>query len=113
MTQAGTVNAPMMSAIYCQGCGSVMSSKARACPACGHPVRGVGKSKSRVVAAVLALLLGGLGAHKFYLGKVGLGILYLLFCWLLIPAVVALIEGIVYLVQDDETFAERQGVDVS
>ena len=31
--------------------------------------------RSRVVAVVLALLLGGLGVHKFYLGRTGLGVL--------------------------------------
>ena len=36
--------------------------------------------KNRVAAGVLAILLGGIGAHKFYLGQSGQGILYLLFC---------------------------------
>lgn len=35
--------------------------------------------KSRLLAAVLAIFLGGLGIHKFYMGKVGWGIAYLLF----------------------------------
>ena len=42
-----------------------------------------------------ALLVGGIGVHKFYAGRVGLGIVYLLFCWTFIPALIALIEGIV------------------
>ena len=32
--------------------------------------------KSKNVAAALAFFLGGLGAHKFYLGKTGIGIVY-------------------------------------
>ncbi len=60
--------------------------------------------KSKVTAGVLALLLGAWGVHKFYLGKVGMGILYILFCWTGIPSIIALIEGIMYLVSDDETF---------
>lgn len=68
--------------------------------------------KSRVTAGVLALLLGGLGIHKFYLGKVGLGLVYLLFCWTWIPAIIALIEGIIYLTQSDQDFAAKQGVRV-
>jgi len=66
--------------------------------------------KSRVTAGILAILIGGLGVHKFYLGKPGFGILYLLFCWTFIPAIVALIEGIIYLTQDDQTFFAKQGL---
>lgn len=93
-----------------------MSSQAVHCPKCGHPnaesrVTQVAK-KSRVTAGILALLLGGLGIHKFYLDKVGLGLVYLLFCWTFIPAIIAGVEGIIYLVQDDATFSEKQGVAV-
>ena len=35
-------------------------------------------AKSKVVAALLCFFLGGLGIHRFYVGKVGTGILYLL-----------------------------------
>lgn len=35
--------------------------------------------KNRTTVFLLTLLLGGFGAHHFYLGKVGLGILYALF----------------------------------
>lgn len=34
-------------------------------------------SKSRSTAFVLAFFLGGFGAHRFYAGKVGTGIIYL------------------------------------
>lgn len=37
---------------------------------------GVSK-KSKKVALLLCIFLGGLGAHRFYVGKVGTGILYL------------------------------------
>ncbi len=60
--------------------------------------------KSKIAAGLLAILLGGLGIHKFYLGKVGLGIVYLLFCWTWIPGIIGLIEGIVYLCTDDYKF---------
>ena len=36
--------------------------------------------KSRTVSVGLSLVLGGIGAHKFYLGKPGVGFLYFLFC---------------------------------
>jgi hypothetical protein len=35
-------------------------------------------TKSKMMAAFLAFLLGGLGAHKFYLGYTGPGLVYLL-----------------------------------
>ena len=60
--------------------------------------------KSKTAAGVLGIFLGGLGVHKFYLGKVGMGVLYLLFCWTYIPAVVGFIEGIIYLTQKDVNF---------
>ncbi len=47
--------------------------------------------KSGVTAVLFALFLGGIGAHKFYMGQTGWGIVYLLFCWTAIPAFVALI----------------------
>lgn len=69
--------------------------------------------KSRVTAGLFALLLGGLGIHKFYLNKVGLGIVYLLLCWTFVPSFIALIEGIIYLTQDDATFSRKQNVPVA
>ena len=68
--------------------------------------------KSRGVAAVLAILLGGLGAHKFYLGKPIQGLIYLIFCWTWIPAILGLIEGVVYLAGSDESFARKYGARV-
>lgn len=50
-------------------------------------------AKSRTTATVLALLLGGIGAHHFYLGKIGLGVLYLLFVWTLVPAMLGVLEA--------------------
>lgn len=50
--------------------------------------------KNPTTAVILALLLGGLGAHKFYLGKTAMGVFYILFSWTTIPAWIALIEAI-------------------
>lgn len=55
-------------------------------------------------AALLALFLGGLGVHRFYLGQPFVGLIYLLFCWTFIPAIVAFVEGIVFLCQSDQSF---------
>jgi len=66
-------------------------------------------AKSKSTAAILAFFLGGLGVHKFYLGQAGWGIAYLLLCWTFVPAVVALVEGIVYLSTSDEAFHQKYG----
>lgn len=51
-----------------------------------------------------AIMLGGFGAHKFYMGAWGWGIVYLLFCWLYIPFIVAMVEWIRYVLMTDEEF---------
>lgn len=55
------------------------------------------KAVNKVAYCLLSFFLGGLGVHKFYSGKIGLGILYLVFCWTYIPAIVAIIEFIIAL----------------
>ena len=49
--------------------------------------------KSEAAGVLFALLLGGLGAHHFYLGRAGLGVRYLAFCWTFIPSLVAICEA--------------------
>jgi tetratricopeptide (TPR) repeat protein len=61
------------------------------------------------VAILLALFLGGLGLHKFYLGRPGWGVVYLLLCWTGLPSLVAWIEAIGYLTMGDEAWAARHG----
>jgi len=63
--------------------------------------------KDKNVAAILALFLGGIGVHKFYLGRSGWGILYLLFAWTMIPAFAALIEFIILATMDTDEFNRR------
>ncbi|WLI78859.1 NINE protein [Kosakonia sp. H02] len=93
---------------FCRGCGKEIHKEAVACPSCGAPQSTTGK-KSRISAALFAFFLGGFGAHKFYLGKPGQGILYLLFFWTCIPAIIAFIEFIIYLCNSDQEFARKYG----
>lgn len=98
---------------YCSGCATVLHKSARACPHCGAPQGGAGIAgageKNKIVAFVLAWFLGGFGAHKFYLGRIGWGVAYLVFFWTLIPAIAAFVEGIIYLTMSDEAFAAKYG----
>jgi TM2 domain-containing membrane protein YozV len=60
--------------------------------------------KNKVVAAVLALFLGGLGIHKFYLGQNFAGIMYLLFSWTFVPGIIAFFEFLGLLLMSDRAF---------
>ena len=94
--------------VFCTGCGKQIHETAVSCPNCGAVQKTAAVSKkSRIVAALLAFFLGGIGGHKFYLGRVAAGVLYLLFCWTLIPSFIAFIEFIVYLCMSDESFAAK------
>ncbi len=104
---------------YCTECGSIINAKAEICPKCGvrqlpAPTAGpLGRSttdgKNKVVAGLLALFLGGIGVHKFYLGKGVQGLLYLVFFWTFIPAILGFVEGLNYLLMSEQTFFERYG----
>jgi len=91
--------------VLCRGCGKNFHSTAPACPHCGalQHIRHGGKPKSRVTAGVLALLLGGIGVHRFYLGQ-WWGLFYALYFWTWIPAIASLIEGIVFLCTSDASW---------
>lgn len=85
-----------MPIISCPECGKLISDQAEKCPNCGYPLiketpyqtsdekQEVEVQKNRNTALILCVFLGYFGAHKFYEGKIGMGILYLctggLFC---------------------------------
>lgn len=93
---------------FCRDCGSVIHSRAEICPKCGvRQKMMLAGNRNRTSAAIFAFFLGGLGVHKFYLGQPGLGIVYLLFCWTFVPAIVGFIEAIVYVSMSDEAFSAR------
>lgn len=102
---------------FCSDCGETIKARAEICPKCG--VRQLAtpsglaatapNGKSKIAAALLAFFLGGFGVHKFYLGQVGRGILYLLFFWTLIPALIAFVEFIILLTMSDEVFNQKYG----
>jgi TM2 domain-containing membrane protein YozV len=109
------INGGVMETKFCSSCGEVIAKAAEICPKCGVRVQaapsGFGETtasgKNRTTAALFALLVGGLGVHKFYLGQVGLGVAYLLFCWTLIPGLIAFVEAIMLFTMTDEAFAAK------
>lgn len=65
------------------------------------------KEKEKNVAGILALFLGGLGIHRFYLGQTGLGIFYLIFCWFPLMWIIGLIDAIAFFSMDQEVFDRK------
>lgn len=92
--------------MYRSNCGEIISEDAEICPNCGGRQADPPSSseKDRVTAGVFALLLGGVGIHHFSLGNTVRGVVYLLFFWTFIPAMVGFIEGILYLIKSDAEF---------
>lgn len=53
------------------------------------------KAVNKVIYCILAFFFGSIGIHKFYAGKISSGVLYFIFCWTFIPAIIAFIEFII------------------
>jgi TM2 domain-containing membrane protein YozV len=123
---------PASSEKYCKSCGEIIDEEAEICPECGvrqrepnqnvnvevnnqnNNVQSTGSapaqgSKNKILAALLALFLGNFGVHKFYLGQAGQGILYLIFFWTFIPALLALVDALRYLLMSTEKFHRVYG----
>src|SRR5580704_8314743 len=84
---------------FCRGCGRIISKLASSCPNCGAPTSNLPldvSQKSRLGALVLCYFLGVFGVHRFYVGKVGTGLLQLLtagglFIWWFIDLIMILV----------------------
>ena len=115
---------------YCTKCGAINDEMAQYCTTCQTPLSSVGTgyqpmqsvhpgamtdwkalgADKKIVAGVLAILLGSLGIHKFMLGYTTEGIIMLLVTVLtcgiagVVMSVVGIVEGIMYLTKSDEEF---------
>ncbi len=63
--------------------------------------------KTRSAAALYAFFLGGIGGHHFYLGNIGRAFLYMFFFWTFIPALISIIEIVVFLTMSDADFNRK------
>jgi TM2 domain-containing membrane protein YozV len=101
---------------FCQNCGKDVAPGAQVCIHCGYALYGQGRpygnsvynpafpmAKSRIAAGVMAILIGALGIHNFYLGYTGRALTQLLItvCTCGVGGIAmeiwALIEGIMIL----------------
>ena len=103
---------------FCKHCGAKIAEDAVICTACGRQVEEIktsaantpnivinnsntssnintnvaggliGRAKNKWVALLLCIFLGFFGAHKFYEGKIGMGILYMFTGGLLLIGVI-------------------------
>ena len=104
-----------MALINCPECEKAISNYSSLCPHCQLPLINQRivpitlpmEYKSRGVAILLSLLLGSIGAHKFYVDKPRAGILYFLFCWTFIPAIFGVIEAIEYVSMTNDLFQQK------
>ena len=69
------------------------------------------QGSNRVLIGVLAILLGGLGIHRFMLGDMVGGILRIVLSFLCVGGILGLIEGIIYLTKTDEEFHQTYVVE--
>lgn len=70
------------------------------------------QESKRIIAGILAILLGSLGIHKFVLGYTKEGIIQIVItivsCGFL--GIIPFVEGIIYLVKSDEEFIQTYQV---
>lgn len=52
--------------------------------------------KSKKTASILALIFGGIGIHRFYLGQTAKGVFSIIFCWTYIPMIIGVIDFFIF-----------------
>jgi TM2 domain-containing membrane protein YozV len=65
--------------VHCRACGKEIHESAKVCPQCGAPqtLTPTASDKKILPAFLLCFFLGWAGAHRYYVGKIGTGILML------------------------------------
>ena len=65
-------------AVFCSRCGEPAGERRRFEPTASDEIWEEASDRSRLIALLLCVFLGYLGAHRFYVGKIGTGILWLI-----------------------------------
>jgi TM2 domain-containing membrane protein YozV len=116
-------------AVFCTKCGAQNEDYAQICAQCQAPLPQIGGyepiqppspmygggqvqdwkqlgADKKIVAGILAILVGGFGIHKFVLGYTTEGIIQIVVTFVTcgIGSIVGIIEGIIYLTKSDEEF---------
>ena len=105
---------------YCWNCAARTGPSAATCLSCGGDLRSRGPApttlpmtggrKSKMTAALLGILVGGFGIHRFYLGYTAIGIIQIIvtICTFGFGAIWGFVEGILILV--DKIRVDAKGV---
>jgi TM2 domain-containing membrane protein YozV len=114
---------------YCTKCGAINDELAPYCTACQAPLAPVGGyqpmqsvnpqsmtdwkamgADKKIAAGICGIVLGWAGVHKFILGYTTEGVIMLVislvscFTLAIVPSVIGIVEGIIYLTKSDEEF---------
>ena len=114
---------------YCTKCGATNDEMAQFCVSCQAPLSPIGGyqpmqsvnqgaltdwkamgADKKIAAGICAIVLGCFGVHKFILGYTTEGVIMLAItlvsCGILavVPSVIGIVEGIMYLTKSDEEF---------
>jgi TM2 domain-containing membrane protein YozV len=105
---------------YCNQCGADVASGNTFCEECGAEITETGSvteaeygDKDKTIAIVLALFVGSFGAHKFYLGDIKKGAIYLVLFWTGIPFFLGLYDAYQYYTQDQKFGASNESSSIS
>lgn len=109
--------APVSKDVFCPDCGAKVPEGDSFCPQCGRNLKAQipaaapdgNTTKDKTIAGIFAILLGSLGIHYFYLGKITAGILTIILscCTCGIWSLLMFIQGIMMLVMSDKEFREK------
>ena len=91
--EVGQTTPPESPKKFCKYCGERIDIDCVVCPKCGKQIEALRQDpsqviinnngsdypyKSKTVALLLSIFVGGLGIYRFYVGKIGTGIIWLL-----------------------------------